>query len=151
MAPRHQAFRLSPPLDLLLLLFTIWAGLFGIAALPTRALFGRELTRSELARLWQAPAIRAEALDVAPADARATRFLSAAPTDEQSATAPLDEAPQRILMLGDSMLDGLLPRLADYALENGHSVNAVIWYGSRTIDWARGSRLSDALPVIGVH
>lgn len=48
-------------------------------------------------------------------------------------------------MLGDSMLDGLLPRLADYAAENGHSLNAVIWYGSRTIDWARGERLRDAL------
>ena len=41
MAPRHQAFRLSPPLDLLLLLLTIWAGLFGIAALPAGALFER--------------------------------------------------------------------------------------------------------------
>jgi lysophospholipase L1-like esterase len=57
----------------------------------------------------------------------------------------VDESPQRILILGDSMIDGLLPPLADYAVENGHSVNAVIWYGSRTIDWARGSRLSDAL------
>jgi hypothetical protein len=35
--------------------------------------------------------------------------------------------------------------LADYAVENGHTVRAVIWYGSRTVDWGRGTRLTEML------
>ena len=114
-----------------------------IAALPERAqLFGHALAQSELSRLWQSVTIAAEPRDDAALE-RISPVLAAASAD--APPAPMDESPQRILMLGDSMLDGLLPRLADYAQENGHSLNAVIWYGSRTIDWARGNRLSDAL------
>jgi hypothetical protein len=96
-------------------------------------------------KFWQHDPILREPIGsgVSPSEA----FLSdagAAPAPSASAAAP-DTSPQRILMVGDSMLDGLLPRLADYAVENGHSVKAVIWYGSRTIDWARTTRLKDAL------
>jgi hypothetical protein len=97
-----------------------------------------------LARHWAEPKIEPEppvALEPRPSE---RRISSAAPAGSEAARAP-DQAPQRILILGDSMIEGLLPRLADYAAENGHSVNAVIWYGSRTIDWARGNRLGDAL------
>lgn len=35
------------------------------------------------------------------------------------------------------MLEGLSPRLAAYARENGHTLNSVIWYSSTTEIWAR--------------
>jgi hypothetical protein len=143
--PQSDRFELKPACELLAVLLVVWLGLLAISALPVQARpFGHELVRSELAELWDTPPIRAEPRDDATPSAK-PRFLSAASGAGQSAAPPLDASPQRILMIGDSMLDGLLPRLADYAIENGHGVNAVIWYGSRTIDWSRGTRLSDAL------
>jgi hypothetical protein len=135
----------KPRFELSLVLLAVWLGLFAVAALPEHArLFGFELTKSELTRLWQTSSTRQERARDSFASPRA---WAAAVASQAPAPAPvaLDESPQRILIVGDSMLDGLLPRLADYAAENGHSLNAVIWYGSRTIDWARSSRLSDAL------
>jgi lysophospholipase L1-like esterase len=72
-----------------------------------------------------------------------------AAVQEASPAAPvarvIDASPQRILVLGDSMIEGLLPPLGDYAVQNGHNVDAVIWYGSRTIDWGKGARLREML------
>lgn len=133
---------LRPALELWFTFLAVWLGLFAISTSDFRP-FGYELAQTELRELWAKPAApplppsRRGPVDAPILAATATADPAPAPT-------PAAEA-QRILMLGDSMLDGLLPRLADYAQENGHSLNAVIWYGSRTIDWARGSRLSDAL------
>lgn len=49
--------------------------------------------------------------------------------------APTDTASQNILIIGDSMLEGLNPRLAAYAKANGHKLNSVIWYSSSTEYW----------------
>lgn len=49
--------------------------------------------------------------------------------------APVDTAAQCLLIIGDSMLEGLNPRLAAYAKENGHTLNSVIWYSSTTEYW----------------
>lgn len=46
-----------------------------------------------------------------------------------------DTASQSILIIGDSMLEGINPRLAAYAKENGHRLNSVIWYSSTTEYW----------------
>lgn len=48
----------------------------------------------------------------------------------------VDTAHQIILLIGDSMLDGLGSRFVDYAAENGDEFHAVIWYGSTTMHWA---------------
>jgi hypothetical protein len=48
-------------------------------------------------------------------------------------------------MLGDSMVEVLAPRLADYALENGHELVPAIWYGSTTGGWAQGAQLGQLL------
>ncbi len=48
---------------------------------------------------------------------------------------PLDTAAQNILFIGDSMLEGLSPRLAAYAKKNGHNMNTVIWYSSTSNVW----------------
>jgi lysophospholipase L1-like esterase len=136
---------LSAPAEVVGLLGLLWASLAVAALWPAPiALFGRELRRPELFESLRpqpttVPHVRAEPplLRAAPRPALASA--------EGGAEREVDRDPQRILIIGDSMLDGLLPPLGDYAAENGHSVNAVIWYGSRTIDWARGTRLTAML------
>ncbi len=49
----------------------------------------------------------------------------------------MDTTSKNILFIGDSMLEGLKPRLAAYADENGHKLNAVIWYSSTSEIWGR--------------
>ena len=130
----------------MLVLLALWAALAAYAFSPRPlSLFGYPLKQAELAQ-WseRPPAIGAPFRVKNEAAAAATE-----PTQQETgvAAAPrnVDQTPQRILILGDSMIDGLLPRLTDYGAENGHSVNAVIWYGSRTIDWAKGTRLREML------
>lgn len=48
----------------------------------------------------------------------------------------VDTAAQRILLFGDSMVEGLTPRLADYCAQNGHTLYSICWYGSTTVGWA---------------
>ncbi len=43
-----------------------------------------------------------------------------------------DTTAQRILLIGDSMLEGLMLRLRDYTSFNGHDMKSVIWYSSQT-------------------
>lgn len=91
------------------------------------------------------------AAPVGPPSARLLRKISlhalsdtAAPTAREpdlplaaaSAAAPTDSARQTILFIGDSMLEGLSRRLADYAERNGHTLYTVIWYSSTTRLWA---------------
>lgn len=51
--------------------------------------------------------------------------------------------PQTFLVIGDSMLEGLYPRLAAYAKENGHKVYAVIWYSSTSEIWGETEKLRE--------
>lgn len=60
-------------------------------------------------------------------------------TDTNSQPAPpapqepaVDSSAQRILLIGDSMVAGLMHRLQDYAEANGHELKSVIWYTSST-------------------
>lgn len=54
----------------------------------------------------------------------------------------MDTAAKNILFVGDSMLEGLGPRLAAYAQENGHTLVYVIWYSSTTEVWGRTDKLA---------
>lgn len=54
---------------------------------------------------------------------------------------PCDTTSHVILLFGDSMLEGLGPRLAAYAAENGHELYTVIWYGSTSAHWGDSDRL----------
>lgn len=58
---------------------------------------------------------------------------------------PLDTASKVILFIGDSMLEGLGPRLAAYASANGHTLINVIWYSSTTEIWGRTERLKERI------
>ena len=55
----------------------------------------------------------------------------------------IDETPQTILFIGDSMLEGLYPRLAAYAVENGHTLYSVIWYSSTSEVWGNSTKLAE--------
>lgn len=55
---------------------------------------------------------------------------------------PVDTASKTILFFGDSMLEGLSPRLAAYCEKNGHKLYTVIWYSSTTQVWGDCDTLS---------
>lgn len=55
----------------------------------------------------------------------------------------LDTTKQIFLFIGDSMLDGLSPRLAAYANASGHKQYSVIWYSSTSKTWADSGKLND--------
>lgn len=55
--------------------------------------------------------------------------------------APVDTTSKVLLFIGDSMLEGLSPRMAAYAAENGHTLYSVMWYSSTTEVWGRSGKL----------
>ena len=54
---------------------------------------------------------------------------------------PCDTASQTIMLIGDSMLEGLGPRLAAYAEHNGHTLYTVMWYSSTSEKWGKSDKL----------
>lgn len=50
----------------------------------------------------------------------------------QQETTKMDSSSQRILLIGESMLEGLMLRLYDYTQYNNHKLDVVIWYSSTT-------------------
>ena len=63
------------------------------------------------------------------------------PPLEGTGEASSDTTIQRILFFGDSMAEGLVRRMADYAQENGYDLARVIWYNSTTKLWATSDTL----------
>lgn len=59
--------------------------------------------------------------------------------------APVDTTAKNILFIGDSMLEGLAPRLAKYCDKNGHKLVEVIWYSSSTKCWGESARLTELI------
>ena len=59
--------------------------------------------------------------------------------------APVDTTAKNILFIGDSMLEGLAPRLAKYCDKNGHTLVEVIWYSSSTKVWGESGRLKELI------
>lgn len=47
-----------------------------------------------------------------------------------------DTVPKNILLLGDSMVEGLSVAIGKYAAKNGHKLNSVIWYSSTSKTWS---------------
>ena len=81
-----------------------------------------------------------DALRIVPEQA-----VAAADKKDSFTPAPLDTARQRILFFGDSMLEGLSRRFADYAEANGHDLQSVLWYSSTTQLWAETDTLQHFL------
>ena len=66
-------------------------------------------------------------------------------TQKQEWRAPMDTTAKNILFIGDSMLEGLAPRLAKYCDKNGHKLVEVIWYSSSTLCWGETARLTELI------
>lgn len=60
----------------------------------------------------------------------------------------VDTMPKTLLFIGDSMLEGLSPRLAAYAKHNGHTLYSVIWYSSTSEVWGRSDKLASYIEKI---
>lgn len=55
----------------------------------------------------------------------------------------LDGSPKTVLIIGDSMLEGLAPRLGAYCKESGDTLYAAIWYSSTSELYGESKLLSD--------
>ena len=59
----------------------------------------------------------------------------------------MDSTPQRILMVGESMIEGLMFPFRKYGKYNGHTITAKIWYGSRLLDWGAKDTLKKLIAI----
>lgn len=55
----------------------------------------------------------------------------------------LDESPKTVLIIGDSMLEGLTPRLGAYCKASGDTLYAAIWYSSTSELYGESKLISD--------
>lgn len=122
-------------IGLWLLLFVAFAAFAVASTLDEIKIGPLELKSSKIAdRLLQEHALD-EAVDSVIAAEAATAG------DQTKIPAPLDTVSKVILFIGDSMLEGLSPRMADYAAANGHTLYTVMWYSSTSERWGSSDKL----------
>lgn len=68
-------------------------------------------------------------------------LVSPPSTSSPHATQVAESRNQVVLLIGDSMADGMGARFNDYAVKNGFEFHSIVWYGSTTRDWAIASDL----------
>ena len=78
-------------------------------------------------------------------DSTGTKKRVAKKNQAEDWRAPMDTTAKNILFIGDSMLEGLAPRLAKYCDKNGHTLVEVIWYSSSTLYWGQSDRLAELI------
>ena len=98
--------------------------------------FNLALTKPDL-RGW----LRSDSTACTAEEVAETTAIPADMTEHVTETA-IDSAHQTILFFGDSMLEGLSRRFADYAVQNGHELYTVIWYSSSTQQGRKPTRCS---------
>lgn len=132
--------RTAALIELSLALAAIWLVLGGYSLIDARlSLFGLALEKTAIAD-YVAPSEEVPLTPDPTLASVAPRPANSAPTARH-----VDARPQRILLFGDSMIDELLPRLADYCLQNGHSLHPAIWYGASSVDWSHSDKLDQLL------
>ncbi len=62
----------------------------------------------------------------------AKRFVVSDTSKQEETSQAMDSTAQRILLIGDSMLEGFMLRMKDYTEHNKHYLKPVIWYSSST-------------------
>lgn len=77
-----------------------------------------------------------------PIETLAFAEMQSLQTLNEKDTVITDTTAQRILLIGDSMLEGLMLRLRDYAAYNGHDMKSVIWYSSSTLWYGTSDTLA---------
>ena len=60
----------------------------------------------------------------------------------------VDTSAQRIMFIGDSMLEGLSIRMIDYCAANNHELTSLIWYSSNTNWWGRSDTLDHFIKTV---
>lgn len=121
-------------LHLWLLLAVALAAIAAVSAFGPVSIFGYELRDSGLSSIFKSKSDTVASTVPMIADG--------AVAPQQVKPAEIDTAAKRILFIGDSMLDGLYPRLAAYCAHNGHELYAVIWYSSTSEIWGTSGRLA---------
>lgn len=66
-------------------------------------------------------------------------------SDSVTSDTSSQKQPKTILMFGDSMVEGLVRRLDDYAEVNGYKLISVIRFSSTTIRWAEADNLKNLI------
>lgn len=89
-------------------------------AKPTASLGDTEIKKSDICKFV--------AGDTVP------RLISAVYESQYKPRVGVDSSKQKILLIGDSMLEQFRWRLRDYCHENGHEMASVIWYSSQS-EW----------------
>lgn len=74
--------------------------------------------------------------------AQADDNLTTTDTMPQPQEKQVDTTAQRILFFGDSMVEGLMGRIAQRATAGNHNITSVVWYSSGTRLWADTDTLS---------
>ncbi len=158
-APPSPAPEAPPPRRRLAILETLaifaiaWL-MMGIYAFRDEPLqiAGLEVKQTDIAALWRgedttSPAVpRGLAVGApAPPPPAPVAAPEVEPAVAPAPARPVDEAPQRILLFGDSMIDELMLRLADYCAHNGHELHPAIWYGAGVINWSQDDKLDRLL------
>lgn len=120
----------SPYAGLWLLLSVALAAFVGFSFMPPVEIGGVAVQRATFADV-----LRARPAENCNLPLSATDTVAPATTDVVKVET--DTLPKSILFIGDSMLEGLSPRMASYAKHNGHRLNTVIWYSSTSEVWGR--------------
>jgi len=89
--------------------------------------------------------LAATAADDAEPVPSADLATSATSSSNEPGARPPAASKEKMLVLGDSMVEVLSPYLNAYAIENGHEMVPAIWYGSTTAAWAKSPELGKLL------
>jgi hypothetical protein len=140
--------RLRAYLELIAALVFVWAAL-AVYAFSAREIEvgGVLLDKAPIAEYFRPHTELGEVGSVAaaPRVGRVPRPGESAAIPAVAPAAQVNTAPQRILLVGDSMVFNLIPRLSDYCLQNGHTLKPAIWYASTTIAWGSQSKLDQLI------
>ncbi|MEM9695784.1 MAG: hypothetical protein AAGA56_24790, partial [Myxococcota bacterium] len=128
--------------DLVLILGLVWITLIGYALLPRPlTLGGLTLRQSDIADAVLGPRSQlARGLVPRPPLPSPVRRAKTSVRPEAPVALPPARS-ERILLFGDSMIDELMLRLADYCQANDHTLLPAVWYAAGTVHWAQDDKL----------
>ena len=151
-------FRKRPLLGIILSLFFTLATLVAYSYSGFKLnLLGMEFRQPEIKEYISPPPPRAKLARKAVGPTLAgTQVPSSAATGSQPTVQGIvqtirysnDTSHQRILMIGESMIEGMYLRFLKYSKVNGFSVKAKIWYGSSLGMWCKGDTFKKILDQI---
>lgn len=120
---------------------------YGLALLVLFGVLYAYALRSEPFKVSEVALVQAK-LQSPKADSNSLKPLSNSDSAKKIAAAiaqpvkKVDTAKKRILLIGDSMMEGLMFRMKDYTEFNGHFLLPVVWYGSSTKIWGECDTLT---------